>query len=347
MRKSLCYIILLLFIASCGKDKAPDLPTGNGVYIVNEGNFNFGTAEISFYNTTTNEVTNGLFNAANNYMLGDVAQSMYVKDSTGFIVVNNSAKVEVVRLPSLTRLHTITIPNSSPRTFLPVNDSIALVTELYARKIWVVNYTTGAVVNHITTQGWTEDMLFIGADVFVQQKINRTLSNTFATIHKVNIANYTATAHAGNFTGRDVNGMVKDKYNRIWVAVDEDTAAHQPAGFYCFNTSLTEVKSFFYTGYGHHPSRLCVNPAGDRLYFTDGSVYSFSPDDSEVPVMPLINADNRNIYSMAVNPASGDIYLSDALDFVQQSVIYRYDKNGNQLHSFTAGVISGNFAFYE
>lgn len=347
MRKAIGYLILLLLISSCGKDKSPDLPTGKGVYIVNEGNFNFGTAEVSFYNTTTNEVSNGLFSAANNYMLGDVAQSMYVKDSTGFIVVNNSAKVEVVRLPALTRLHTIAIPNSSPRSFLPVSDSIALVTELYARKVWVVNYITGAVVGHITTQGWTEDMLLIGSDIFIQQKINRTLSNTFATIHKVDLATLTASTHAGTFTGRDVTGMVKDKYNRIWVAVDEDTAAHQPAGFYCFNTNLTEVKSFFFSGYGHHPSRLCVSPADDRLYYTDGSVYTFTADDNAVPVTPLITGGNRNIYSMAVNPANGDIYLSDALDFVQQSVIYRYDNNGNLLHSFTAGVISGNFAFYE
>jgi hypothetical protein len=346
MRKYVFYLSLLLFVASCGKDKAPDLPTGSGVYIVNEGNFNFGTAEISFYNTSSNQVTNGLFNAANNYMLGDVAQSMYIKDSTGFIVVNNSAKIEVVRLPSLQRVRTISIPNSSPRNFLPVNDSVALVTELYARKVWVINYKTGALINSITTQGWTENLFVIGNDVFAEQKINKTLSNTFATIYKINVAANTA-AHSTTFNGRDIGGMVKDKYNHIWVAVDEDTVQHLKAGFYCFNTDFTEVKSFTFSGSGHHPSRLSINPAGDRLYYSDGSVFTFSVEDNEVPSSVFIDKAGRNIYSIAVNPVNGDIYLSDALDFVQQSVIYRYDKNGNLLHTFTAGIISGNFAFYE
>src|ERR1700741_3957576 len=43
-------IVLLLIISSCHKDASPDLPTDKGVYIVNEGLFNFGQGEISFYN---------------------------------------------------------------------------------------------------------------------------------------------------------------------------------------------------------------------------------------------------------------------------------------------------------
>jgi hypothetical protein len=49
MKRNYLFLILIAFISSCCKDKNPDLPTGKGVYIINEGNFNFGNGEVSFY----------------------------------------------------------------------------------------------------------------------------------------------------------------------------------------------------------------------------------------------------------------------------------------------------------
>lgn len=344
MKRIYFLLFAFVFIASCNKDKPSPNPTAKGVYVVNEGLFNFGQAEVSFYNPATNEVSNDLFHAVNGYSLGDVGQSMFIKDSVGYIVVNNSAKVEVVKIPGMQSIRTIAIPGSSPRNFLPVNDSIAYVTELFAKKIWVVNYKTGALAGYVTTQGWTENMFKIGNDVFVQQKINALLSNTFATLLKVNVVANTE-QHNNTFGGRDANGIVKDKLDRIWVAVDEDTALGLKAGFYCFDKDLAEQKSFFFTTGHHHPGNLCVDAAGENLYFSDKDVFTFSINDNAVPTGFLISGTGKNIYSMRMDPATDDIYMSDALDFVQQSIVYRYNKNGALLHSFTAGVIAGNFAF--
>ncbi|PIZ05881.1 MAG: cell surface protein, partial [Flavobacteriales bacterium CG_4_10_14_0_8_um_filter_32_5] len=46
-----------------------------------------------------------------------------------------------------------------------------------------------------------------------------------------------------------------------------------------------------------------------------------------------------------INPYSNNIYISDAKDFVQNSSILRYSKNGLLLGSFQAGIISGGFLF--
>ena len=344
MKRNYLFVILIVFISSCHKEETPALPTGKGVYIINEGNFNFGNGEVSFYAPNTNAVTNNLFQLANGYSLGDVAQSMFIKDSIAFVVVNNSAKIEVVKLPSFQKVRTITINGSSPRNILPLNDSVAYVTELFAKKIWVLNYLTGNVVTTITTQGWTENLFKIGDDVFVQQKINTTLTATFATLLKVNTSNHTA-QHNNTFGGRDVNGMVKDKLDRVWIAVDEDTAHGLHAGFYCFDKNLVEQKSFFYSSYNHHPSRLCINSSGEKIIYTDKDVFRFGIDEGTIPATPVISSNGKNIYAMDIDPANDDIYLSDALDFVQQSRIYRYDKNGTLIYSFTAGIISGSFGF--
>src|SRR4051812_27111387 len=117
MSKQILWLVIITVLASCHKDQAPLIPESKGVYIMNEGNFNFGNGEVSFYDPGTNEVSNSLFHTANGYSLGDVVQSMYIKDSLAFIVVNNSQKIEVVKIPSFKQVRAITISRSNPRNF--------------------------------------------------------------------------------------------------------------------------------------------------------------------------------------------------------------------------------------
>ena len=78
-------IIAITFIlsglTSCKKDKEsnPGPQTGNkGVYVINEGAFNNSDASLSYYDKNAQTITNNIFNIANNYPLGDVAQSMFI-----------------------------------------------------------------------------------------------------------------------------------------------------------------------------------------------------------------------------------------------------------------------------
>ena len=50
--------------------------TGDGLFITNEGNFQYGNATLSYYDPETKTVENEVFYRANAMKLGDVAQSM-------------------------------------------------------------------------------------------------------------------------------------------------------------------------------------------------------------------------------------------------------------------------------
>ena len=68
----------------------------NDVIIVNEGNFGFGNATLTLYNSTNRNIHHGIFQQVNNYPLGDVAQSAYYFNEKIVVVVNNSNKIEII-----------------------------------------------------------------------------------------------------------------------------------------------------------------------------------------------------------------------------------------------------------
>ncbi|MDU8955858.1 MAG: YncE family protein, partial [Bacteroides sp.] len=63
--------------------------TGDGLFITNEGNFQYGNATLSYYDPETKTVENEVFYRANAMKLGDVAQSMTIRNDVGWVVVNN------------------------------------------------------------------------------------------------------------------------------------------------------------------------------------------------------------------------------------------------------------------
>jgi len=342
MKKNYLFLILIAFISSCHKDKIDDLPTGKGVYIINEGNFNFGNGEVSFYDPNTNVVTNNLFQSANGYSLGDVAQSMFIKDSIAFVIVNNSSKIELVKLPSFQKIRTITINGSSPRYVLPVSDSIAYMTELYSNKIYVVNYLTGNLKTEISIPQYTEHLVQSGEYVFVEGKKIYSNPSAEGALYRIRVSDNTY-IDKKEFAG-DAEGIAVDSNKFVWILTSPDSASATTAAIRVFDKDFNLLFTYSFNQLDDHPSMLQIDRARGYVWYVLGKDI-YKAGNGFFPGWPTIQTSATNIYSTGVDPVTGDVYVSDALDFIQQSRIYRYDTNGTLIHSFTAGIISGNFAF--
>ena len=89
------HLSLLLALAAMLFSCKPDNPVnpngvtiGSGVFVLNEGNFQFSNGSLSFYDPKADTVANNLFYKVNNAPLGDVAESMAMMDGKLYIVVN-------------------------------------------------------------------------------------------------------------------------------------------------------------------------------------------------------------------------------------------------------------------
>ncbi|MDW8333153.1 MAG: YncE family protein, partial [Bacteroidia bacterium] len=97
-RNGKIFLPIALVLAACSEKNTvePDEKFESGLYIVNEGNFDWGEGTLTYWNPETGEIRDDVFRKTNGRTLGNVAQSMSRIGNLGYIVVNNSQKIEVV-----------------------------------------------------------------------------------------------------------------------------------------------------------------------------------------------------------------------------------------------------------
>ncbi|WP_289415516.1 YncE family protein, partial [Bacteroides acidifaciens] len=169
-------VVVSLFLSSCMKWDYGDAveefnASGAGLFITNEGNFQYGNATLSYYDPATNQVQNEIFFRANGMKLGDVAQSMCIHDNKGWVVVNNSHVIFAIDLNTFKevgRIENLT----SPRYIHFLSDEKAYVTQLWDNRIFIVNPKKYEITGYIQVpdmtmeSGSTEQMVQYGKYVY-------------------------------------------------------------------------------------------------------------------------------------------------------------------------------------
>ncbi|MBO5830172.1 MAG: YncE family protein, partial [Alistipes sp.] len=152
--------IFCLILCSCmkweyGLEEEFDLSaSGEGLFICNEGNFQYGNATLSYYDPETRTVQNEVFYRANAMKLGDVCQSMIIRNGIGWIVVNNSHVVFAIDINTFKEVGRIT-NLTSPRYIHFISDEKAYITQIWDNRIFIVNPKRYEITGYIEIPNMT------------------------------------------------------------------------------------------------------------------------------------------------------------------------------------------------
>lgn len=348
--QAVTYVAAVVLLCSCMKweygIEEQFAGAEQGLFITNEGNFQYGNASLSFYDPLTRTVENEIFYRANAMKLGDVAQSMVIHNGVGWIVMNNSHVVFAIDIDTYKEVGRIT-GLTSPRYIHFVSDDKAYVSQIWDNRIFIVDPRTFSITGHIECPGMTADggsteqMVQQGRYLYVscwsyQNKILKidTLSDTVVDELEVGI---------------QPSSLVLDARGKLWTLtdggyIDSPYGSEAPRLIRIDTESFTIEREFRFE-MGAEPAELQLNGAGDRLYWLDGDVWDMAIESERLPVRPFLEQRETLYYGLTIDPRTGEVYVADAIDYQQQGMIYRYTAAGEKVDEFYVGIIPGAFCW--
>jgi len=343
----IAFVAALTLFSACKKEDNPDpqkqqLPVG--VFIVNQGAFNADNASLSYFEPIGNNTDDSLFFEVNGATLGDVAQSINVRDELSYIVINNSGLIYCIDNKYAEVQGKIT-GLTSPRNILFINNQKAYVSDLYNSNITIVNPSTYEITGEIPVGRTSEEMVLIGKTAYVANysAFSQTKKNDVVLVIDTDTDTMTDTLKVGV----EPNSIVTDMNNNVWVLCSGGWDNQEHPTIWKINGANGEVlHTYTFNVLESSPSALKINGNGDQLYFLNNGVFSMSINDEQLPSTPMIYQVEGQFFGyLGVDPTNSDIYIGNPKDYQSFGLVYRFDAAGNYIGEIDAGIIPGAFGF--
>jgi hypothetical protein len=349
----LLFSIIVIFIALCSCEKQPivnpvEPKIGKGLFILNQGNFQFSNSSLSYYDPYLKQIQNNVFQRVNEIPLGDVAQCMVIHDSLAFIVLNNSGGVYVIDINNFEFKGWIE-GLTSPRYIHIINEQKGYITDLYAKAITIFNPTILEITGGIATDKGSNTFNQHATEQMVQLN-NLIYTNCWSFDDKILIIDTDLDKVVDSIqVGIQPVAIKLDKNNKLWVLTDGgyvgNPFGHEEAKLVCINLQNKAIEREFIFELNDRPTDLQLNGTKDTLYFVNNDIWKLSIEQRSMPEKPFIPRDNKLFYALGVDPITSEVYVSDAIDYMQSGKVYRFSPQAAPIDTFTVGITPGYFCF--
>ena len=346
-----CYLLglslLSVMFLSCGDDEMittinPDPMTeeqtyDNGVLIVNEGPFSGGSASLDFHDIGKDTLLRNVYSTVNDgQVIGSILQSVTVIGDNAYLVVNNSAKIEVVDAITMDYKNTIT-GVFGPRYIVALNNNEAVVSEWgldgLSGQLKKINLSTMTVTDSVSVSG-PEQMVISDDKIFVAN------SGGFGESNVVSVHGFDLVLEIEIPVGKRTIDMVQDINNDIWVLSGGSYTDGDGASLCQIKNNISE-NCMTLVGF---PSDLIIDANGANLYYVENgeikTVNVNSPTISGVVLVPNITG---TIYGLGYDGNHGALYIGTTPDFSSESTTHVVFENGDANISFTTGVLTNGY----
>ena len=338
--KRIIFLLFILVVVGCNKNEIG--PQGNengnptititpetlGYLVINEGNFGNGNSSLSYLDWSSSTITNNVYSTINNETLGDIFQSIQRIENQYYFVVNNSQKIIVTD----TSFHKVTTIDgfTSPRHIAEVNDNKAYITDLFSNEISILDLTTNQITGSISVAGWTEEMMKIENQIWVEDITN---SKLLAINPETDIIENEIQLSAG------LSNMIQANDNTIWVMCDGGyTEPILPKLYHINPSNHSIVHTFTFGETEAQPRFLTYNSNDDVLYYFQGGIRRMSTTDENLPSSIFIPTNLELIYGLDYDPDNQLLLITDARDYISLGELIVYTDDGTWVNTFDTGV---------
>lgn len=357
-------LFALLALTSCRKD-APEDPgviapeikdstainegTIKGLYVLNEGNMGSSKSSLDFYDFEKDTMYLNVFNKANPEIvkgLGDVGNDLKIYGSKLFIVVNNSNKIEVTDALSVKSLKTINLNQCRYITFYKSNAYVTSNDGYVA----VIDTASLTIIDTIHVGRNPEQLVVADSKLYVANSGGYSPPNYDSTISVIDLNTHKEIRKIP--VAINLHRLAVDSKGNIYATSRGDYYT-TPSALYLVDTKTEVVTKKFEIG----ASNLAIK--GDSLYLYQHE-FSMNTGDYETNYS-LINTNTLHVnpgfitdgtgkniftpYGLIVHPQTGNIFISDAKDYVSPGTLYCYSREGKLKWSVMTGDIPGSFEF--
>lgn len=334
-------MVAMITFTSCDDNEQPKGAYEHGVLVLNEGNFSDADGSISYYNTSTGNTETNVFSKANNgAILGDVVQSLTVRGDLGYVVVNNSNKVEVINIHTM---ESITSFEAALPRYMTIANGKGYLSEwgvdFADPKVKVIDLNNQSLITSIAVESGAEQIVTANGKVYVANSWTNTISVIDPTIDEV--VSTITTDYFG------ISGLVVDGNDNIWgiYGGSYDWVTYEPnndGAIIKINTSDNTVASSTSVGL-NISSKVAINNSKSELYYIAGTrLYKFNT--SNLLSDELVN-ETGAISFYGIGFSDDTIYVGDSKAFQGNGVVYRYTEEGLKIDSFEAGRGPNGFIF--
>jgi DNA-binding beta-propeller fold protein YncE len=254
-----------------------------------------------------------------------------------YIIVNNSGKIEVVNRNTLKSVSTIN-GLISPRNIAVINNSKAYVTSIYSDSVAIINIINNSISGYINLRRSSEAIASNGSKTFI--------SNWMGGKEIMVVNNVSDKVIDSIEVGYEPESMVIDRDYYLWVLCNGGWARQNFAELVVINTITDNIeKQFQFPTKQDSPSCLQINGNGETLYYLKNGVNQMNVNSLALPAAPMIPESGASFYKIGINPANGDLFITDANDYVQPGNVLYYKNDGTFVSKQKAGIIPGMMCF--
>ena len=371
-------LLVAAALAGCREDEVvvpaeyepiPDAPAADtdirGFYLVNEGNMGSNKCTLDYYDYLTGVYARNIYAERNPNVvkeLGDVGNDIGIYGSKLYVVVNCSHKVEVLDARSGVRIGQVDIPNCRYVRFhrgkayvSSYVGPVQLGADAPKGAVYQVDTLSLAITGQVTVGYQPEEMETVGDNMYVANSGGYRAPEYDNTVSVIDLAGMRQVELIP--VGINLHRVRKDRYDRLWVTSRGDRLS-RPSRLYVMDripgTDRMEVTDTLPVAC----STMAIH--GILLYFyaaewsdlTGSNTISYGIIDIRTKEVVSTNfitdGTEREIampYGIAVHPETGDIYLTDAKNYVSSGTLYCCDSQGRKKWSVRTGDIPTAIAF--